>query len=335
MECAAQALSLHRERLMSLENVVGVGIGTKWVSGRQTDEPAVLVLVSKKVPSANLAKSQSVPRAFGKTATDVIEVGEIKLLTSRTEKIRPAMPGVSIGHFRVTAGTFGAMVRDRHTGDPLILSNNHVLANITDGRDGRAQVGDPIWQPGRYDGGTEDDVIGYLERFIPLWRPTVPSHCKVACAAERSLNAILQKVYPQYEVHLLRRSQFTNLVDAAVARPIKKDAMVPEVMEIGAITGMAEPTVGLKVRKSGRTSGLSNGEVLAVQTSIRVSMGDVGIALFEEQILLSPMGQPGDSGSLIVTEDNRAVSLLSAGSDKATLAGNIKTVCDLLKVDLW
>ena len=55
MECAAQALSLHRERLMSLENVVGVGIGTKWVSGRQTDEPAVLVLVSKKVPSANLA----------------------------------------------------------------------------------------------------------------------------------------------------------------------------------------------------------------------------------------------------------------------------------------
>jgi hypothetical protein len=36
--------------------------------------------------------------------------------------------GVSIGHYKGTAGTAGCLVKDKKTGEILILSNAHVLA---------------------------------------------------------------------------------------------------------------------------------------------------------------------------------------------------------------
>ncbi len=120
-----------------------------------------------------------IPKRIGRCCTDVIEVGEMRFL-GRTERVRPAQPGVSIGHYKVTAGTFGAVVRDRKTGELFILSNNHVLANATDGRDGRARIGDPIYQPGSYDGGTRDDVIARQERFVPIYRSSREVDCRVA-----------------------------------------------------------------------------------------------------------------------------------------------------------
>jgi hypothetical protein len=52
------------------------------------------------------------------------------------------------------------------------MSNNHVLANSN-----AAQPGDPIWQPGKYDGGGSADQIATLEQFIPIGFPgdTPPS----------------------------------------------------------------------------------------------------------------------------------------------------------------
>ena len=77
------------------------------------------------------------------------------------------MPGISIGHYSITAGTFGAVVRDAATNARLILSNNHVLANSNSG-----SKGDTILQPGRYDGGKDpQDRIAELERFVTInWK---------------------------------------------------------------------------------------------------------------------------------------------------------------------
>jgi hypothetical protein len=73
-------------------------------------------------------------------------------------------PGVSIAHYMVGAGTFGAVVRDVDTNEKLILSNNHVLAN-----NNGARIGDPILQPGSLDGGiSPSDVVAYLERYQQL-----------------------------------------------------------------------------------------------------------------------------------------------------------------------
>lgn len=151
MEKCHRALTKVRRQLLNLPNVRGVGVGYKKTGNVCTGKPAIIVFVDKKMPPGDLARAQRVPPKLMGLDTDVVEIGRVRLLRDRTGKLRPALPGGSIGHYNISAGTFGAVVRDRKTGEKLILSNNHILANATDGTDGRAKVGDPILQPGACD----------------------------------------------------------------------------------------------------------------------------------------------------------------------------------------
>lgn len=74
------ALRAHRDRLMSLPNVVGVGIGYKAVAGRTSNRPAIVVLVSKKVDAQALAPGAAVPPEVDGVPTDVVEIGEPKAM---------------------------------------------------------------------------------------------------------------------------------------------------------------------------------------------------------------------------------------------------------------
>jgi hypothetical protein len=316
-----------------MPNVVGVGLGLKEVAGRPTGDYAVTVLVSRKVAPSVLCLEERVPPKIGSIHTDVIEVGELKLL-SRTAQMRPALAGVSIGHTSVTAGTFGLLVRDRDTGEPLILSNNHVLANISDGSDERCKIGDPILQPGRYDGGTESDRIASLCRFIPLYREETVPVCPIARTVEKVANAVVQTVRPQYRVSLMRKSARLNLADAAVAKPTSADLVGEDILELGRPSGVADAVVGMEVQKSGRTSAISRGIIRVLAATVRVGLGEIGYAMFADQIVTTAIAQPGDSGSVVLTGDLKLVGLLSAGSDQATISGRIQKVFELLRLTL-
>ncbi|KKM09336.1 hypothetical protein SY88_19310 [Clostridiales bacterium PH28_bin88] len=324
----------HTTQLMQLPNVVGVGKGRKMVRGEETEDLAVVVLVEKKMPEKELLRGQRIPKTLGQVPTDVIEIGEVRLLNRKSFQ-RPAHPGVSIGHYKVTAGTFGAVVRDRRSGMPLILSNNHVLANATDGRDGRAKLGDPILQPGSHDGGSMEQVIGYLERFIPLWKEYTTTECKAARAAERLGNRALQLIRPNYRLNLEKRFIGENPVDAAVARPINPEAISPEIIGIGLVKGVTEVKPGMAVQKSGRTTGLNSATVRTVQTTLKVSVTDNDDAIFTDQFVTTVMSQGGDSGSLVLDNQNNAVGLLFAGSSSSTICNRIQNVMELLQIDVY
>lgn len=326
-----RTMSVYGSDLMNRDNVVGMGVGFKEIGGKPTGRIAIVVMVSKKMPMSSIARNQAIPRQINSIHTDVLEVGELTML-SRLGRVRPATPGVSIGHLRVTAGTFGALVKDQETGAPLILSNNHVLANITDGRDGRAQKGDVILQPGRADGGTSSDRIGLLERFVPILRSGEVPTCSMARRAEAIANWLLRLVRPSYQLRLYRASQGINLVDAAVARPDSPDLVSPKILEVGEVSSTREPEIGERVIKSGRTSGVSGGEIKVIGATLKVMMGDVGTAVFSDQIVTTPMAEPGDSGSLLLSLRREALGLIAAGSDRASIAGKIGYVMDLLKV---
>ena len=130
-------------------NVNGVAVGYKIVAGKDTGELCVSVLVRKKRAKSELLSKDLVPQTVNGTPTDVKQVGEIVAFQSRTDHWRPAPGGVSIGHYLITAGTLGGLVKDATTGETLILSNNHVIANSNS-----AAKGDIIIQPGAYDGGS-------------------------------------------------------------------------------------------------------------------------------------------------------------------------------------
>ena len=279
-------------------NVQGVGIGYKVVHRKPTEEKGLHVYVRRKMHERLLKPEERIPDEIEGVPTDVIETGVFsigrKFPPIYQRRLRPALPGVSIGHYQVTAGTFGALVREG--GDVYILSNNHVLAN-----ENRGAVGDPVLQPGKYDGGRPDrDAIAHLAEFVPL------------------------------------ETEATNTVDAALATPTVRDDVAPELLHIGPVKGDADPEIDLAVRKSGRTTRLTEGRITATDVTLRVWYSE-GPLVFTDQFLVSaPAGfsGPGDSGSLIVDGENHSVGLLFAGSPIVTVANRWSNVAKALKVKL-
>jgi len=333
MEKYRHVLQKNRAALLRLPNVIGVGYGLKRVGMERTDRPSLIVFVEKKLPPREMSRGQAVPGTVDGLETDVIEIGRVRLLDLRTGRERPARPGGSIGHYRVSAGTFGAVVRDKATGKRLILSNNHILANATDGRDGRAAVGDPIYQPGPHDGGQAGDRIATLLRFSPLLRAVEETDCPVAAAAVRVGNLALRAVRPHYRLKMFRQTGGANAIDAAVALPDDPELIDDKVIEVGPVKGVTEVTPGLKVRKSGRTSGLTEGTVTALGVTLEVEIGENEKGWFVDQIVSEMPSRPGDSGSLVVDRGNLAAGLLFAGSEKFTVFNRIDQVLNRLEVE--
>ncbi|HEV3456980.1 MAG TPA: hypothetical protein VHG32_10505 [Thermoanaerobaculia bacterium] len=198
-------------------------------------------------------------------------------------RVRPLRSGSSIGHFKITAGTLGGFVRSRADGAPLILSNNHVLAN-----ENRAKRGDAITQPGRLDGGeAPGDVVGALWKFVRLKRASAN---RLDCAT------------------------------ATVAEGIQIDSDHLGA-GTGRLTGVGEIQLTMKnVLKAGRTTGATRGRITAIEVDNLSIAYDSGNLRFDQQIEIEgadtdPFSAGGDSGSIIVDEAGRGLALLFAGGD--------------------
>ena len=289
----ARALKLNEDELLSKANVVGVGIGEKIRGGFSQGRLCLKIYVEKKLIAKKLTKAEFIPQEISRIETDVEEAGKI-IAQANTGRFRPAPGGVSLGHYQITAGTLGCLVKDKKSGKVLILSNNHVLANSN-----KAEKGDPILQPGPYDGGKKPkDLIGYLENWI--------------------------------EINFKKEA---NLVDAALARPKVSGDVRPEIMLIGSPQGLTKAKIGMPIQKSGRTTGYTTGKVKDISASVKVNY-DNQTALFRGQILTTNMSQGGDSGSLVLDMKQRAVGLLFAGSEQVTILNPINEVLRLLDVEI-
>ena len=335
MRALQEMLQKSRHRLLALSNVAGVGVGYKRVGDQSTGQRAVIVFVEKKLPRAQIKAGQHVPFQMEGVDTDVIEIGKVRLLNAgRTAFTRPACPGVSIGHYRVTAGTLGAVVRDRTTGKALILSNNHILANGTNGFDGRAHKGDPIYQPGPYDGGGEQDRIASLYRWVGVTRHEEEAlHCPLAQAAAQGASAFLALWRPDYRLKLFKSFAAENIVDCAVALPDAAHLVNPSILDVGPVRGHVDAEVGETVQKSGRTTAVTSGTVVAIGSSLKVVMDNEQEAWFADQVVSNMKSGPGDSGSLVINGRSQAVGLLFAGSEKYSIFNRIQNVIDALEVD--
>ncbi len=277
-------------------NILGVGYGAKETDGASVDSDlAVRIYVRSKLPRGSLSKREMIPSEVNGRATDVIAVGDIMAAQ------RPTKCGVSCGHFRVTAGTLGCVVRRRNGGgtDHFILSNNHVLANVND-----AQEGDNVLEPGPRDGGKPNNPIAKLADFEPL------------------------------------RFDAANQFDAAIAKVIDVASVLPEITVIGAIqTPTATPAVHQSVRKHGRTTQHTVGVIRGLAEDVPVGYANGKVATFEDQLAIigagGDFGRQGDSGALIVDAVSRTpVALLFAVGGNTTFASRIGPVLDRFEVDI-
>ncbi|HLF25971.1 MAG TPA: hypothetical protein VJG32_06520 [Anaerolineae bacterium] len=318
----AAARTLKRQveaSLMQKANVVATGVGFKIAGDTPTNEPAVIVSVVQKLPLAQLAPEDVVPKTVDGVPTDVVETGEIVAFQDPKQKMRPARPGVSIGHYQITAGTLGCLVRKGS--EILILSNNHVLANSN-----TAQIGDAILQPGPYDGGAAADQIGTLAEFIPIAfdgaTPAPPG-----CLAQLLALLGLKPRSPA------QQEPGNNKIDAALARPTTPNLVNPDILNIGVPAGVGTATLGTAVQKSGRTTGYTTSTILQIDVTVTVNYGGP-LATFTSQLMAGAMSQGGDSGSAVLDMSKRVVGLLYAGSNTTTILNPIQFVLDMLNVTI-
>ena len=320
-EKIAEVSEKEQDALFAKQNVVGVGTGHRIKEDKDTGEPCITVFVSQKLDKALLKAENIVPKETAGFKTDVVETGDIFAglaapdtdevamkeelgIQVLTQRVRPAMGGFSVGHYKITAGTIGTCVYDLtpFPGIPpryYILSNNHVLANCNN-----ARIGDPILQPGPYDGGTvPKDIIARLSRFVPI--------------SFRS-----PKTTP------------INYVDAAIAEG-EFHNLNREIYWIGYVQQVkSNPRVGDKVEKTGRTTNFTTGTITAINFSVDVNYGGGRVARFARQIVTTRMSAPGDSGSLVCDIKEGAVGLLFAGSTRVTILSSILYVQKLLEIRL-
>ena len=321
-------LKENRSQLLGRSNVVATGIGYKITKGTKTPTLSIVCSVAKKLPASRLSARDMIPTAVNNIPTDVLETGPIRALQSHTAKYRPAPGGVSIGHRDITAGTLGCLVKKN--GQIFILSNNHVLANSNE-----ASPGDPILQPGPYDGGKyPDDHIANLEEFVPISFDEKASDCSLTRGLASLFNGIARIFGSQDRLKAVRTQAVGNKVDAAIARPLKNQDVRAEILEIGTINGLAQGELGMAIKKSGRTTGLTTGEIQQVDVAVNVQYGAGRIARFNDQLLAGAMSQGGDSGSAILDNGNKLVGLLFAGSDSTTIINRIENVFSALGLSL-
>ncbi|WP_217902284.1 DNA/RNA non-specific endonuclease [Siphonobacter sp. BAB-5385] len=141
------------------KNISSIGIGYKCVDGKRSREVVIQFTVETKVqpevlpslgtiliPGAIVVDGQEVP-------TDVLErsfqasflVVDERVSNPRKIHLDPIVPGISVSHHQLSAGTLGCIVYGRTDGTPYVLSNWHILQGPL------GQLGDTIVQPGPHD----------------------------------------------------------------------------------------------------------------------------------------------------------------------------------------
>jgi hypothetical protein len=207
------------------------------------------------------------------------------------------------------SGTLGALVEDA-THRQYLLSNNHVLA-----RSDQASVGEAIVQPGLIDNnctpnglGAGISTVATLSGWLPLSAPATNADAALAQVTSRTVD-------PSGSILELGSRQPDGTLAAAPPG-------------ISSSNGKGETaSLDLKVAKSGRTTGLTCGSVLALDLDVTVDyFHDCAetkpylTKTFTNQLGLSgnAFSDAGDSGALVVDAANaEPVGLLFAGGNDA------------------
>ncbi len=213
------------------------------------------------------------------------------------------------GFITCCGGTLGSAVT--RGGTEYILGNNHVLA-----RNDLAVPGENIIQPGLIDnncGQGPFTIIANLTQFYNLETGTAP---KIDAAIAQGVPNGLDS-----NGNILFLGATTDANNVPVPGPPHAGSGVAVV-------------VGRPVAKSGRTTGLTCSTVMAtnVTTSVQYQKGCGSGTTFSETFtnqvdVGGGFAAPGDSGSLLVTQDTAdPVALVFAGSDQDTVGNPVSQV---------
>lgn len=311
-----KALRDNRRRLLRIPGVTAVDVGYKMVGGFFTDTLALRVHVERKYPD------QSWKTVFRDRPYDFIQKrgkhseADQELFTLKGDAVpmdvieadyRPVQ-GIEPPRPRTVFETPKEEAERRRRLDPLVggisigspqVPVGTLGALVWDNTDGsvcilsnwhvlsgdlQAEPGNPCFQPGRFDQGRSSDVVARLKRW-----------------------------------------SFDSQTDAAIAELTgSRHYCAGEIVSLfQQISGSTDPHLGMRVLKSGRSTGFTWGFIDGLYFSSVIQYSNGVVQVFEDQIHIAPaesdtvISGPGDSGSVWVTETPsdgyKAVGLHFAG----------------------
>jgi hypothetical protein len=296
------------QRYIDQSGVTGIDVGYKEVGGELTDQIAVRVHVARKTD--DIPPDQRVPEEIHGAVTDVVErVYELHVtsvparsLLADAKHYSPLQGGVSMGPSRAIGGSIFA-----GTLGAVVIDNETqdrvALTNFhVAAVDSTGQVGDRMVQPSRIEHGN----------------------------------------VPQDEFGATLRLVLSDHVDGAVVSIDEDQQTSCDIAEIGAVRGTKTASLGMAVRKRGRTTELTHGSVDGISATIQVDYGDgIGVRTLRDQVSITAATSPdavfsdhGDSGSVIVDEQGFVVALLFAGAGSNTVGNPITAVLQELNVSM-
>jgi hypothetical protein len=289
--------------LFKIPGVDRVGIGLKMVGGSPSGGIAIRVTLIRKKPEAEVPPDQRVPDEIQGIPTDVIERESASEDPSNVcpqevnddQKLRPIRGGILLRLHPNQAvpiesqGTLGCMAYTLDTERKVVLlSAHHVLLNL---------------------GHKVGDRVGQTE--------TCPMYSE--CCSDHIATVLL--------------GEFNNKVDAAFALLDPKIDWCSEIIDIGAVRGTHTirlsdllPT-GYPVKKRGYRTGLTKGVVTELYLSRRGGRRDFDNGISVDPVPPFPQFScSGDSGSVLLNDNNEVVGLLTLRDGISSIATPIADV---------
>lgn len=276
--------------LLKRQGVTGVDIGYKYVNGKKTDEIAIRVLVEEK--KKDISKDEKIPETVDGIKTDVIQ----RKLVLHSKKIPVAefSPQADNGKYDPLRGGISI--------GPCRIINGYVYTG----------------------------TLGAIVKDNATNKPMLLSNFHVMCvdSAWKIGDTMAQPSRvdngscPTDIVGTLARASLGGQVDCAVALQTTR-SQACEIVDIGEVKGTANATLGMSVRKRGRTTGLTYGTVDGISGTVRINYGNgLGIVTLTNQItvkadttLSAKFSDHGDSGAVVVNDNGEVVGLNFAGDD--------------------
>jgi hypothetical protein len=297
-------------QFLGAPGVTGVDVGYKEVGGQRTGQIAIRVHVAAKTD--DIPDDQRVPGEIEGAVTDVLERRyELHVLTQQLVEVAPQADtthyatlqgGISMGPSRVINGFIFA-----GTLGAIVIDNaTNQHAALTNFHvacvDNTFSIGDRMVQPSRIDTG----------------------------------------VVPTDEFGSLTRETLSANVDGAVISIDSGRSSQCQIADIGLVRGTTAATLGMAVRKRGRTTLLTYGTVDGLSLSINIDYGDgIGVRTLTNQVSIAAdttrnplFSDHGDSGSVIVNDSGFVVGLLFAGAGASTVANPIAAVLSELNISM-
>lgn len=326
-------------KLRAIPGVRHVSVGLKRRGGVSSDLMCIRVYVEEKRPLADIPESERIPPVFEGFATDVHPRRTFEFAYDNT-RYRPIHGGSLIANNRIgndgkggvgiEGGSLGCMAkRGRLT---VLLSCCHVL------KAHGADDGDRIYQPAEvsFDPPAAQDLPKTLD----------VDDNRIAKVLDGFMSADIDAAIARISCSKCCDCCGVDYVNEipGLSRRGLPDVEPDDLPASNSIVGMRPAVAGTRVFIVGATTGRSEGWIEDVNGDDVTLKFDGVPKTFTKQIYISARNQlrsfsyPGDSGSVVIDEQNYVVGLLFASSNDApeyyTLANHIEHVCSGLKIKI-